>query len=173
MIIRVTGAEAKRIEKALRQLPKVGRKDFDGRQKCPPTNLLAWPYPLSPNSVIFSGTMPGEPVGKERPRFVLNGGRPQVYTDHKTKRYEESLRTLFLLQLGRIEPIAKVELGLRCVFFRSLSQRADTDNFVKCVLDAGNRFIYQDDSQVVEVYAKKVRVDVEPRAEILIHRVEP
>lgn len=104
--------------------------------------------------------IPGQPVGKGRPRFVRSTGH--VYTPEKTRDYESRVRQLYnLLQYG--EPlIGPVRLSINAVFQlpknkrKALSGtpytgRPDIDNVAKCIQDALNGLAYRDDSQVTEL----------------------
>ena len=48
------------------------------------------------------------------------------------------------------------------------TKRPDVDNFVKFYMDCMNKVVYLDDSQVIEIYAKKEYSDKESYTEIII-----
>ena len=48
------------------------------------------------------------------------------------------------------------------------TKRPDVDNFVKFYMDCMNKVVYLDDSQVIEIYAKKEYDDKESYTEIII-----
>jgi Holliday junction resolvase RusA-like endonuclease len=109
-------------------------------------------------------TVPGEPVGKARPRL---GRRGRVYTPAATKRHEALVRESWQLAGGRrIEgPLAiHVEAetarpashrlkrgGLSAAGRRSAvpTKKPDLDNVLKLVADALNGHAYQDDAWIV------------------------
>lgn len=101
------------------------------------------------------------PVAKQRPRI----GNGRAYTPEKTKDAEQTLQFLLCAMKpkkleGPVRLTAKflIERPKRC---RSSfpDRRPDLDNYVKLVMDACNGFLWQDDAQVVELYASKVYSD--------------
>ena len=48
------------------------------------------------------------------------------------------------------------------------TKRPDVDNYVKFYMDCMNKLVYLDDSQVIEIYAKKEYDDKESYTEIII-----
>lgn len=112
-------------------------------------------------------TIHGPLQGKGRPRFA-NG---HAYTPEATKRYEGMIQGAYLLAHGeRLDgPVA-----LDVTACQALPKRAgkaarmaaesgsikplgkpDIDNIVKIVMDALNGYAYQDDTQVVQLDARK------------------
>ena len=123
-------------------------------------------------------TIPGDPIGKERPR-VANG---HAYTPAKTKAYEDKVRWCFKQAHGRPisgpvfiaitahYPIPKkatkadraaMEAGARLPM-----RKPDVDNIAKICMDALNGVAYKDDAQVVGLVVLK-RYG-EPRVEVNI-----
>lgn len=112
--------------------------------------------------------VPGRPRGKARPRFY-NG---HAYTPKNTRDFENEIRTCYIAQDGReytgsilvdVEAIFKIpESWTKKKKWETIDQgkrpevRPDIDNIVKIVMDALNGVAYKDDSQVVEVRARKV-----------------
>jgi len=114
--------------------------------------------------------IPVKPVGKKRPRFVVNKktGRGSGYDVNKT---EEGKMLLFCLnQWGGREPITgAVRLDCELIFARPKShygtgrnagklkpsaqkyhtQKPDCDNCWKLLADALNGVVYKDDAQVI------------------------
>ena len=111
--------------------------------------------------------IPGDPVGKQRPR-VANG---HAYTPSKTKEYEEKVAWAYKQAGGQmIEGAVQMTVIILKAIPRSTpkykrgqmldgeilpTQRPDCDNVLKTVMDSLNGVAYQDDSQVV--YAEVVR----------------
>ena len=112
--------------------------------------------------------VPGRPRGKARPRFH-NG---HAYTPKNTRDFEKEIRVCYLQQDGRkidgsvsvsIEAIFKIpESWSKKKKWETIDQgkrpevRPDIDNIVKIVMDALNGVAYKDDSQVVDISARKV-----------------
>lgn len=111
--------------------------------------------------------IPGQPRGKGRPRFTKNG---HAYTPESTRIYEEEIQLRYKEKFGddmlggniAVEVFINKEpasylgkkrynelLGTYC------NIKPDTDNVVKAVLDALNGLAYEDDKNVVELYAQK------------------
>lgn len=114
--------------------------------------------------------MDGQPVGKGRPRFSRASGT--VYTPEKTARYEERLawaaqnvmagRPLLTGALS-VEIIAWMEIPkskpkrFRTDALANLIQpttKPDPDNIAK-MLDALNKVVWVDDSQIVTLWVRK------------------
>ena len=120
-------------------------------------------------------SVPGQPVGKGRPRF----GNGRAYTPKKTKDYEdmvarlcrekmemhdlETLEVPMVLHLiARFEipkswPKKKKELAQRNLIH---PKKPDIDNVIKIIMDGMNGHIYEDDSQVYIVKGTKQYSDV-------------
>lgn len=116
--------------------------------------------------MIFS--VPGQPVGKARARVIRNG----AYTPQKTKDYQQSVREYANIVKNDVEydqPI-KIKLTMYYKIPKSTSKKKrammmnheirpmvkpDMDNVEKAILDALNKVIYNDDSQVVECVKSK------------------
>lgn len=131
--------------------------------------------------------VPGKPVAKARPRFA-NG---MVYTPDKTHQYEEFVALMYKREYH--DYMFPKDSPLRVVmdfYFKppkSTSKKkywemiggelrptkrttGDTDNLEKAILDAGNGVIWPDDSQVVEVTARKFYGEKE-RTEIYVTEI--
>ena len=121
--------------------------------------------------------VPGEIVGKERPRVNMYTGR--VYTPGKTKDYEFLIQQYFKIKYPRYEMLegrlsiniiaylkipkstskAKVEEMLENKI--SPTKKPDIDNIIKIVLDALNKMAFRDDSQVTKIEVEKIYGPVE------------
>ena len=115
--------------------------------------------------------VPGEIVGKERPRVNMYTGR--VYTPGKTKDYEFLVQQYFKMKYPRYEMLegrlsiniiaylkipkstskAKVEEMLENKI--SPTKKPDIDNIVKAVLDSMNKFAFKDDNQITKLEVEK------------------
>ena len=118
----------------------------------------------------------GEAVGKGRPRVSRRGNYVHTYTPEKTRVFEEAIRFEFMASNSDTMPVypkgtplkAKVLIG--CSIPKSYSKKKyalcrdrvlvpdkkpDIDNILKAIFDALNGCAFEDDSQIVEVYAEK------------------
>lgn len=108
----------------------------------------------------FSFIVPGMPVGKERPRKGKHG----FYTPKKTKDYEENIRLSAISALNRTQKqysdfkwdksgSYKIEIYL---YYKDQPKRIpDLDNVAKCVLDALNKSIFDDDILVNKLLIRR------------------
>ena len=114
--------------------------------------------------------IPGQPQGKGRPRATTIGGHARMYTPSKTRGYE---RTIWASYREAGGGMLYGNLQMRIVAVRMIPQsssakrkadlrgrpcrsKPDIDNIIKVLCDALNGVAYEDDSQVVEVSAKKI-----------------
>ena len=120
----------------------------------------------------------GEPVGKQRPRFVRRGNYVSTYTPEKTKTYEDEIRYMARCAMGASEPLetpVTVAIYIRVEIPKSFSKqkrkdalaniikptkKPDIDNIAKCFLDAMNGHVYLDDKQVVSLHITKVYSEI-------------
>lgn len=128
----------------------------------------------------------GQPQGKLRARHGKNfiTGAPQTYTPEKTRAYEAHIAWSYKAQGGRHYGDSYVRLGVLAFYSipkswtKAKQQQAregalrpsvkpDADNIIKAAADALNGVAYTDDTQVVEVFARKYYSD-RPRIEIYI-----
>ena len=103
----------------------------------------------------ISFTVPGVPVPKGRPKF----GKGNVYTPKKTQDYEEKVKAFALI--ARQKAKQKVWTGPICVELvfhvkGSWTSKPDLDNLIKSCLDGCKGVIFKDDSQIVDISARKV-----------------
>lgn len=138
--------------------------------------------------VLF--TVPGEPVGKGRPRIGRVGGHARMFTPEKTANYETLVALAAQQAMAGREPIAGavlVELQITVSIPASWSKRKraqalagqlyptkkpDKDNVIKAIYDGCNGIVWVDDVQAVDGYQRKrygetpgVRVKVVPLIE--------
>lgn len=130
---------------------------------------------------VIEFTVPGEPMGKGRPRVTRYG----TYTPTKTKVYEEAVklccRNVYKGEPkeGEIRAEIKAYFGIpksRSKLQRRLAlagevlptKRPDCDNIAKIILDALNGIAYKDDSAVIELKVQKI-YSSEPRVEVKIY----
>lgn len=133
--------------------------------------------------MIYEFEMIGEPVGKARPRMNTRTGR--AYTPTNTKLYEYSLRQWFIREYPQFTPIeSRVKVTIIAYFGIpkstskkkeaemlqgniSPTKKPDADNIIKIVLDAMNKFAFNDDTQVTKLEIEK-KYDKTPRIYIRI-----
>jgi len=127
----------------------------------------------------FGFVIEGVPTAKGRPRFTSVGGFARTYTPSKTKNAEgmiEWLATNAMKQNGNTlltEPLV-VFIEFRMPIPKSFSKakvlscqcgetvptvKPDADNLAKTVLDAMNKTVYRDDSQIVDLIVRKRYAD--------------
>ena len=110
--------------------------------------------------------VPGEIVGKERPRVNMYTGR--VYTPGKTKDYEFLVQQYFKMKYPRYEML-EGRLSINIIAYlkipKSTTKKPDVDNIAKSILDAMNNFVFKDDNQVSKISVEK-RFALEEKAVI-------
>jgi len=127
----------------------------------------------------FGFVIDGVPTAKGRPRFTSVGGFARTYTPAKTKNAEgmiEWLAVNAMKQNGNTlitEPLI-VFIEFRMPIPKSFSKakvlscqcgetvptvKPDADNLAKTVLDAMNKTVYKDDSQIVDLIIRKRYAD--------------
>lgn len=136
---------------------------------------------------MITFTIPGNPVGKGRPRVARRGGIARLYTPEKTASYESLVAMAgHEAMAGRpvIEGAVSVAMDIRVPVPASWSQKKraaalagqirpttkpDIDNVEKAVFDGLNGVTWKDDVQVVDVRKGKrysdtpgVRVEIVP-----------
>lgn len=126
--------------------------------------------------MVFEFEVPGEVVGKARPRMNTYTGK--AYTPTKTKNYEYGIRQWFVLNYPRFEQIEnRVKVTIIAYFDIpkstskkkmvemlngniSPTKKPDIDNITKIILDAMNKFAFKDDTQVTKLEVEKKYADV-------------
>lgn len=114
-------------------------------------------------------TIDGEPEGKARPRFNTKTGR--AYTTDRTRMYEDYTKLLYRSQIkhffeGYIRLTVKAYYKIAKNDSKKIkeqkkanvlrpSKKPDIDNVVKLIADSLNDIAYKDDTQIVEIVAKK------------------
>lgn len=136
--------------------------------------------------MFISFIIPVAPVAKGRARSYRRGNHIGHYTPKKTSDYESFVRDIAVeIMLGK--RIIDVPVYMIATFYLPIpkswskkkrkmaldgdlmpTSKPDCSNYIKSIEDALNGVIYKDDSQIVDVYARK-RYSERPRAEVSIH----
>jgi Holliday junction resolvase RusA-like endonuclease len=126
--------------------------------------------PVTSNPEPVTVVIAGEPVAKARPRLTRRG---IAYTPAHTRKYEAHGRLAAQLAMGDRPPI---EVPVRLELVADLpipdswsgrrralavtgdllpTSRPDVDNYIKAGLDSLNEIVVREDSQIVEISARK------------------
>jgi len=119
-------------------------------------------------------TVDGNPVGKQRARYVKRGNFVSAYTPEKTRTYESLIKEKAIEAMGSSEPLetpVTLYLYIRVPMPKSYSKKRiesclngseqpirkpDASNILKSVEDGMNSVVYKDDSQIVNIHVTKV-----------------
>jgi len=129
-----------------------------------------------------------EPVPQLRPRATRIGNSIRLYDPKKVSLYKtfvkyagkqqykgDLLTSPLSVEIIFYRPIPKSESKKRKLLMESKEilpiVKPDIDNYTKAVLDALNDVVWKDDSQIVELVAKKYYSE-KPRTEIYFSEVE-
>lgn len=126
-----------------------------------------------------SFTVPGRPMGKQRPRVMKSG---ITFTPKETVSYENLVKMVYMqsgskmfegpinMKIVAYYEIPKSTSKKKAELMRAENERPtkkpDVDNIVKIICDALNKVAYHDDSQIVgceiqKYYSDNPRVEVE------------
>ena len=138
---------------------------------------------IQTQKVMF--VVPGEPIGKGRPRFRQVGQYTQTYSPKQTVNYESLVRLEYHAQCGNHVFCQDAALGMRITAYKPIPQstskrktlqmldnvirptkKPDWDNIGKIVCDALNKTAFHDDAQIVDgsvikCYSEQPRIEVE------------
>ena len=132
---------------------------------------------MSDNPESVTVVIAGEPVAKARPRVTRRG---ITYTPAHTRKYEAHGRLAAQLAMGgrppieapvRLELVAELPIPVSWSGRRRAlavtgdllpTSRPDVDNYIKAGLDSLNEIVVRDDSQIVEITARK-RFSIAPK----------
>lgn len=122
---------------------------------------------------MITFTVPGDPVGKGRPRATTIGGHARMYTPAKTAAYEQLVAVYASAAMKKaplLEHPVRLRLGIYCKVPGTWSKKRrddalagierpakkpDLDNIVKALADGMNGIVWIDDSQIVELVCSK------------------
>ena len=120
-----------------------------------------------------------EPKGRARGFVNKKSGRVQFYTPGKTVKTESAIRAALVGKDCFFEKDTPVYLEVTFYLSRPASapkrvtmpaKKPDLDNYGKLLLDALNKYAWQDDSQIVDLHLRK-RFGTPPHIEIKITEV--
>jgi Holliday junction resolvase RusA-like endonuclease len=117
--------------------------------------------------VVAHMVIEGEPQSKARARMTRNG---HVYTPRTTREAMEQIGYQFRSENPGWQPAADGTFGVIALFYCATWQRRDVDNMLKLILDAFNRVVWADDSQVTEVSGRLVRGAADAGTEVVVYR---
>ena len=122
--------------------------------------------------MMITITIPGDPTPKGRPRMTRTG---HTYTPARTRDYEARIRAAWtseklsgplraiITAYIRIPKSAKMAVRKNMLSgHEKPTKRPDLDNYIKSALDGLNGLAFDDDSQVIEIIARKAYGE-EPR----------
>lgn len=134
-------------------------------------SLLYGPLPAHQGTVLLKLVVPGDPLSKQRPRWVRKTGI--TYTPAPTRHREASIALMARSAMTELAVDTGGLFSLRAGFFVATNQRRDVDNMLKLLSDALTGVVWADDSQVVEIFGYKVHADQphEARTELLVIRM--
>ena len=134
-----------------------------------------------------SFTVPGEPMGKGRPKISTAGSFVRTYSPSKTVNYETLVKEMFAINNC---PMLQGEIEVEVTAYLTIPQskskkiqeqmrsgnilptkKPDCDNILKIVCDALNGLAYHDDSQIVTAKVRKVYAESSPRTEVLMTQI--
>lgn len=134
-------------------------------------------------------SVPGQPFGKQRPKFSRAGKYVKTYTPDETVKYENLVKLTFQQEAKGKMFSDGVELDVRIIAYFAIpkstskkkrkamlehkvrpSKKPDWDNIGKIICDSLNRVAYHDDSAVVDAQVRKFYSE-NPRVEVFIKRI--
>ena len=128
--------------------------------------------------------VPGQPVGKGRPRASSRGGFVRMYTDAKTVTYENAIARQAKYAMNGMD-LLTTPISMRIVAFYGIPPswtkqkklqalhgeltpgKPDIDNVAKAVMDSCH-VVYVDDKQITRLVIEK-EYSFDPRIEVYIH----
>ncbi len=108
--------------------------------------------------------IPVEPKGKQRARVVTRNGKVIAYTPGQTAMTENMIRAYIQREKVYFDKGTPIHLKVTFCLARPKScpkkrvlpvTRPDLDNMTKLVLDACNKFLWHDDSQITSLEVHK------------------
>ena len=139
-------------------------------------------------SIKFS--IPGEPFGKQRPKFSRAGNYVKTYTPGETTSYESLVKLMYqqaakgkkfpedamfdvrvIAYYGIPKSISKKKRRLMLEHKLRPTKKPDWDNIGKIICDSLNKIAYHDDSSVVDAQVRKFYSE-SPRVDVIIRAIK-
>lgn len=134
--------------------------------------------------------IPGQPMGKQRPRVVHNGSFSKAFTPKETVSYENLVRVMYQ-ETAKGKRFADGDmLDVRVIAYYSIPKstskkkrkmmlehkirpvkKPDWDNIGKIICDSLNTVAYRDDSSIVDAQVRKFYSE-NPRVDVTIRRID-
>lgn len=135
-------------------------------------------------------TVPGNPFGKQRPKFSRVGNYVKTYTPGKTVNYENMVKWYYQQESkGYMFPEDAI-FDVRIIAYYDIpksvskkkrqemlegkirpAKKPDFDNIGKVICDSLNQLAYKDDSAIVDAQVRKFYSD-KPRVEVIIRQIK-
>lgn len=135
-------------------------------------------------------SVPGQPFGKQRPKFSRIGNGVKTYTPDETISYENLVKIMFreaakgkmfkdddMLDVRIIayyeipKSTSKKKRNLMLEHKIRPTKKPDWDNIGKIICDSLNKVAYHDDSAVVDAQVRKFYSE-QPRVDVTIRAIE-
>jgi len=108
--------------------------------------------------------IPGRPQSKQRPMYSHKTGK--FFTPKQTVVYEQFVSEVAAEKIKKpFEGKISVQIFIHLT---ENSRKPDIDNVIKSVLDGMSKVVYNDDAQVVELYAKMEDVKYKEKQGVLV-----
>lgn len=136
-------------------------------------------------------SVPGQPFGKQRPKFSRAGQYVKTYTPEETVSYENLVKVMYRQAANGKMFSNDSMLDVRIIAYYSIpksvskkkrkamlehkirpSKKPDWDNIGKIICDSLNLVAYHDDSAVVDAQVRKFYSE-NPRVDVTIRVIEP
>lgn len=136
-------------------------------------------------------SVPGQPFGKQRPKFSRAGKHVKTYTPEETENYENLVKLMYqqsakgkkfkdydmldvriIAYYGIPKSTSKKRRRLMLEHKIRPTKKPDWDNIGKIICDSLNLIAYHDDSNVVDAQVRKFYSE-NPRVDVIIRRIDP
>lgn len=117
---------------------------------------------------MISFFVQGRPIPKQSTRFVDG----HCYTPRRVRDWQANVTLAAYVAMAG-EPLLAGPLEVTLVFHMPTRKWGDLDNLSKCVLDAMNRVVYADDSQVCHLDITRVLDKANPGVWVSVGPWEP